>query len=340
MKINVQAFAGASVAIVFALVAVFGATGTTPLLANFALATYGGGAYGGGDDVTICSQSETITVEAGELASFIANGAQLGACSDDAGQLTIGKVYLEGASDTQSWVELYNPSNQTVSLSGWEICNANSCDSLGGASVAPGEYVLIAGNGSIHTEISIPWGVELVLVNDGAIGGGLNTSADIIKLRGSDGIIVDQMNWGTPNTAWPNYNEAAWSGLGSQAGSVIARDSITTDTDTSSDWGTAGVPTVSLSVPSPLVAGQDVSLGWKATNPNGAVSDLNVDLYWFEEDDTLHLIELGADNTGSYDWTLPDYEGDIRVKIVVTSPSNPLLNARDLSDFATITPVI
>jgi|GEM_PF-2410681 len=315
-----QAFAGVAVAVVFAAVAILGTSGSNPVLANFALAV-----YGGDDEVTICNLNETIEVDAATVAGYIAGGAHLGACSTDVGQLVISQVHLQKYSDTQDWVELYNPSNQSVDLAGWQVCNAFSCDALGSGLVAPGEYVLIAGSNSIHTEISVPWGVELVIIGDGEIGSDLMHYADVIKLRGSDGIIVDQMNWGTADTAWPNYNESTWAGLPGVFDQVLARGNVAADTNGPSDWAAGQVPSVDLETP--LTKGSAVQISWTSSDSN-----LTADLYWFEEDDTLHLIELGTDNDGFYEWTAPtDYTGEIRVKVVLTSPNSPLLNTKALS---------
>lgn len=330
MKTYSHAVTGGAVALMFALVAIFGVTGTSPVLANIAAAN-----YGGGDDVTICHDStNTIEVPAVEVQSHIEHGDQLGACSTDAGTLTIGKVHLQKHSATQDWIELYNPSNQTVNLSDWQVCNAFSCDSLSG-SVAPGEYAIVVGDASIHTEISVPWGVEVVVVADGEIGSDLMHYADIVKLRGSDGVIVDQMNWGNPDTSWPNYNEAAWNGLAGVNDQALARVSLTNDTNTAADWTNYGIPTVALDITTAsgsVVAGESTEITWDAENPNGSDSALTIDLYWFDDNDQIHLIARDTPNDGSFDWEVPAVSGDVRVKIVAQGEENVLLNARAITE--------
>jgi hypothetical protein len=77
--------------------------------------------------------------------------------------------------------------------------------------------------------------------------GGLNPEADALLLYTRDGMLIDQVNWGTPQPGWPNYNAAMWNpGLAvleesapprswgrTMPGGIGDRD---TDTGATGDW--------------------------------------------------------------------------------------------------------
>jgi len=246
----------------------------------------------------------------------------------------------EDVSQTQEWVEIYNISNEPVDVSGWHICDAYSCDMLVATNpIEPGEYGLIAGVNTIHTEISIPWGVELMLIPDGQIGSGLFTAGGMLELRGPDTMAVDALNWGTVDPFWPHYNAMLWpsDSLTATSGAALARLPVDVDTNSPADWQVLGIPAVALLNPSSttisVAPGELVDITWTAENLNGPDEDLKIDLYWFDTTDGLHLIVLETANDGLYEWLVPDgLTGDVRIKIVATGPENPLLNTRILTE--------
>ena len=133
----------------------------------------------------------------------------------------------------------------------------------------------------------------------------------MLALKDNYGNIVDQMNWGTPTSTWPNYNLNLWDpGCGGvNEGHMLARVPTGQDTDTVSDWHDLAIPQVTVLMPSGgeiWYVGRTYTLEWSAVNPNGSDSDLSIDI-WYSRDSgsTWANITRGAENDGQYDWRIP-----------------------------------
>lgn len=248
--------------------------------------------------------------------------------------------HCDEVSPTQEWVELYNLTTEPIDLTDWQICDGDACDELpAGHVIASGAFALLAERDTIHTEISIPWDVELILIPDGLIGNGLRTKGDMLQLRNPEGLLVDQLNWGEVNQAWPNNNPQLWPGdsLTASSGQALARLPIDVDTNQPTDWNPLGIPAVILLNPASttvsITPGELVDITWIAHNLNGPDEDLKIDIYWFDPGDGLHLIVLDTPNDGLFQWQAPNnLSGNVRIKLVATGPENPLLNTRILTN--------
>ena len=270
---------------------------------------------------TCFDDTATTTIQSGSI-RFALTNSLLPNCAD--------------VSPTQEWVEVYNLTTAPIDLSNWQICDGETCDTLpSGHVIAPGKFGLLAERDSIHTEISIPWDVELLLIPDGTIGDGLRTKGDMLQLRNADGLTVDQLNWGEADILWPNSNPMLWpdNSLTATSGQALARLPIAVDTNQPTDWHALGIPAVVLLNPSSttvsVTPGELVDITWTAHNLNGPDEDLKIDIYWFDPADGLHLIVLDTPNDGLFQWQAPDnLSGNVRIKLVATGPENPLLNTR------------
>ncbi|MFH1657485.1 MAG: lamin tail domain-containing protein [bacterium] len=152
---------------------------------------------------------------------FVYKGNQLGECygfSDSeeisatitAGEwnvveLLINKVYYDvdsshGVEPKNEWIELYNPTNEAINLKDWQICNHDSCETINANKSIPAlGYAVISHDASTWKYWEIP--ASVVKIN--ALGGILfemDNDADMLLLKNPEGIIVDQMNWGSPNS--------------------------------------------------------------------------------------------------------------------------------------------
>ncbi len=233
-------------------------------------------------------------------------------------------------SEAQEWVELYNRTEDDIDLAGWQICDAAVCDYLSTTTVSSGGFALIATKPTIHTEISIPWGIPLILVEDELIGNGLRTLGDSLHLVDSLGATVDSLNWGDTESPW------AADSLTASSGRLLARLPYDVDTNTADDWQQLGLPTAAVISPSGatafVAAGDTITIEWEANNLNGADEELHIDLYYYGSDNQIHLIELNVPNDGFYEFIVPaNIAGEIRFKLVATGPENPLLNTRFVS---------
>lgn len=108
-------------------------------------------------------------------------------------KVVINEVSMHGSASAE-WVELYNPSDQDVNISGWKIADNSSEDTIVQGSIIPAKgYAIIVANNSI---VNFPDGVVKFVLDSSAIGSGLNdTGGDAVILK-NDGNIIDQMSYG------------------------------------------------------------------------------------------------------------------------------------------------
>lgn len=152
------------------------------------------------------------------------------------GHLVINEVYANVAPDKGDaskgeWLEIYNPTDSAVNLSGWEICDNSSCDILPGSPVIPSRsFVVVTPDASVfNAHWTLPAGAQLVDIGSD-IGNGLSNSGDRVVLRdGTPGhAIVDAMSYG---------NDASYFVLPqAKPGVSYARIVKGYDNDVSSDW--------------------------------------------------------------------------------------------------------
>ncbi len=137
------------------------------------------------------------------------------------------------------WVELYNPTASPVDISGWSIMDATSTDAFPATTtIAAGGYLIVTGTSTTANFWSFPGGVPVVVLG-GSIGNGLSNSSDGVFLKSGD-TVVDAVSWGSNTTAFdPSTASVA-------DGHSIARSSVTTDTNTASDWVDRETPTPGL----------------------------------------------------------------------------------------------
>lgn len=255
-----------------------------------------------------------------------------------------------GSEGLNEWVEIYNQTNVDQDITGWSICDNTSCDVIPRTAILPPfGYAIITPASSTLALWNIPLSFPSAVLLDGAIGDGLDNDNDMLVLKRPDGMIVDQMNYGSsPNIGWANYNADVWipGALDVPEGEALARSSNGYDTDQPSDWVGFGVPTITLINPSSSSGGTwnfgaPHDIFWSATNPNGPNADLSIDIYLIKDSDstrtptpadTIIPVVLGTSNDGHYYMEASSgFSGYFWVKVVVTGSENPLLNDADYS---------
>jgi type II secretory pathway pseudopilin PulG len=105
------------------------------------------------------------------------------------------------------FVELYNPTNQTINIQNWSI-NNNRFNTLvsGTWNIPPNGYVIIGGSGStLNTSYNLPGTYIYIRTLNSGLGGGTallpNTSGSVV-LRDSNNNIIDQVNY---SYTWGGY---------------------------------------------------------------------------------------------------------------------------------------
>ena len=98
------------------------------------------------------------------------------------------------------FIELYNPTNQTINIQNWSI-NNNRFNTLvsGTWNIPPNGYVIIGGSGStLNTSYNLPGTYTYIRTLNSGLGGGTallpNTSGSVV-LRDSNNNIIDQVNY-------------------------------------------------------------------------------------------------------------------------------------------------
>ena len=145
------------------------------------------------------------------------------------------------------WIELYNPTNQSINISGWSITDNYSNDLLeadfdhgnGSTIILPYGYAIIADHGTrVYENFSISNNTIRLYVYDSAIGNGLGNNQDKLILKNTTGVEIDSVEWGydypdVPGTPADLVDE----------GHSLARYKNMDTNDTSNDFYETKIPT-------------------------------------------------------------------------------------------------
>ena len=149
--------------------------------------------------------------------------------------IVINEVYYDvkchGEEGWNEWVEIYNPTDEAVNISGWKIADNGGEDVIPSSNLIPAQgFAVITPKASTWTKwpsIS-PETVKIVLGSK--IGNGLANDGDRVVLINNFGTEVDAVSYGTDTYAFdPSVPDVA-------EGHSIARSPKGFDTDQASDW--------------------------------------------------------------------------------------------------------
>jgi len=93
------------------------------------------------------------------------------------------------------WVELFNCTNETTELEGWNISDNYGSDPVPSLTLAPHGFAVIAATQDFYTNFPDFTGT-IVFVEDGRIGNGLNNNGDCLILEDSAATIIDALSYG------------------------------------------------------------------------------------------------------------------------------------------------
>jgi len=218
----------------------------------------------------------------------------------------------KGKEPKHEWIELYNPTSQTVNLKNWQICNSDQCKMINSnndsVNILPLGYAILAHDASVLKYWDIlNVGVETTAIYQ--LGGNfkMNNDNDMLILKNPDGVVIDQMNWGVPNESWGND---LWNpGIDDvEEGHMLGRVPVGLDTDSSADWSDLELPSVTVTYPSESDIiwhiGKDYEITWEAFDSIiGDNPELTIDIYYSNNSGgTWGVVEKGTENDGHYLW--------------------------------------
>jgi hypothetical protein len=156
-----------------------------------------------------------------------------------------------GTEPNEEWIEIFNNTSSPVELTDWMISDNMSTDVISPTVTIPvGGCLVIAASEDFYTSYPGFTGA-IVFVADGKLGNGLGNTGDRLVLKDSEGMVIDQMSYGTDTTA---FDPAC---LDVAAGHSLERSPANVDTDTAADWidqefpnpGSVTVPTYMVYLP-------------------------------------------------------------------------------------------
>lgn len=163
----------------------------------------------------------------------------------DLAKIVINEVYYdvdsahgsESGSQSDEWIELYNPNDFDINLKDWTIQdNGNTRTISHSAKYIPAHgFAVIAKAAQTWTFWTIPDNAATIELGQ-EIGNGLSNDGDRLILKNPDGQIIDQISWGSDGTIHdPSISDVL-------EGHSIVRSPLGLDTDLASDWVDNSIP--------------------------------------------------------------------------------------------------
>lgn len=168
-------------------------------------------------------------------------GGTGGGGSAGIGHVVISEVYpradqAHGGTTAHQWIELYNGTGSAVNVSQWVIQSANTSQTLpANTSIPAGGYLVFTGTTSVRTIWTISQNAQVVAFPNAFAG--FTANGDHVYLRDQAGAKIDAMSWGSDTTGYVPASPAV------VQGHALIRKTLTSDTDTSSDWIDTSAPT-------------------------------------------------------------------------------------------------
>jgi cardiolipin synthase len=201
--------------------------------------------------------------------------------------LLINEVMCHPAEDeaTNEWIELYNPTEESIDVSGWMIADEKETDVLqadsihgdGTTSIPPGGYALITDIGTtVYETFTVAENAIRLSVDDSTLCGyGLNNQKEKIMLMDQAETMIDAVEWGA------DYDEVPGSPapVPSEGTSLIRYQAIDND-DSSLDFIECTTPTPGSE--NVLVTQNDPSIATEPDESTGCISPsvLITELYY------------------------------------------------------------
>lgn len=254
-----------------------------------------------------------------------------------AGQVVINEVGWGGtsASPYDEWIELYNPTDQPIDLSGWTLAWEGVAIPLGEEagntirvinSVIPPYGFLLLERGGDDTVV----GRQADLIYRGALANG----GEALRLLDPEGNVVSTANLDCPEGWWAGARGASMERVAPEApdGRFYWRTGVAgelLDAQGAPILGTPGAPNlaylssprVEQTLPEGPLTGL-VTWEWQASDPDTPENDLVVGLFVsYDGGATLEPVAEGLPASGSYDWDTSAWEpGTVLLVVKAVDP--------------------
>lgn len=159
--------------------------------------------------------------------------------------VVINEIHYDPAGVTsEEFVELHNPGDTMIDISGWKLAGAVGFTFPGGTTIAPGGYRVVAQN---PATILANYTVTAL----GPFTGKLSNRGERVELRETGGAVVDGVNYGV-GFPWPTASRGAGSSM------ELMQPGL--DNDLGGSWRASGSK---VAPPTPRVFLPAASTGWK-----------------------------------------------------------------------------
>lgn len=107
------------------------------------------------------------------------------------------------------WVEIYNPTDNTIELQGWTIADNHGNDPIPSLTLPAEGFAVIAATEEGFYTNSPDFDGIVVFLEDGRIGNRLNNDGDCLILKDSLGNVIDALSYGSDSSQSPHCSDVA-----------------------------------------------------------------------------------------------------------------------------------
>ena len=100
-----------------------------------------------------------------------------------------------GADAAFEWVELFNPTDESIELTGWSMSDNYMSDQIPYLVIAPDGFAIVAASEDFYTNFPDA-DCTVVFIDDGSIGNGLSNDGDRLTLKDGAGTAIDAISYG------------------------------------------------------------------------------------------------------------------------------------------------
>lgn len=134
-----------------------------------------------------------------------------------------------GSDSRNEWVEIYNPKNESVDISGWQICDRWGCDTIPSSTPIPAKgFAVITPKDSTWDYWEVLGGAIKIVLNSNIGSNGLSNWEDRVILKDASNTVIDAMSYGSDTSQFT----LPLSGKGKSLARIVKGY----DTDSADDW--------------------------------------------------------------------------------------------------------